>query len=127
MSDAAKNASAEHRKLAGRLLAARAPVAEVEQALVEAGMEPVAAGRLVDRMLAKRLAPMPEPAPPAPSWWKIGMGLALAAVGFVVAYAMLKEQVPGERFGRFPLLLPGGGIAIAGLNLVRSELMKYLD
>src|SRR4051794_34631444 len=95
MSDPPPAESADLRKLAKRLLAARTPVDQVERTLTEAGLEPTAASELVNDMLAARaarLAGARETAPAAPSWARIALGLGLAAAGFAWAYHTLKAR-----------------------------------
>jgi hypothetical protein len=127
--------STDHRRFAKRMLQSGAQVPEVEAALVARGLEHQGAPSVLDDALRSNLAAATPPEPARSfSVAKVLLGLCLAAVAFVGIYVALSGSSENVVLGvgalpgavRGAIIGGGGGLAAAGLNLVRSELMLLL-
>src|SRR4051812_25601692 len=126
----AVNAQGQRRQLAKRLLAAGAQVSDVERALMQQHrMDAPSAAALVNETVAERLQRDAETrASASPRIGIIVLGLLIASGSFAGAYYFLKIKYLDGKYGPVdPLFVPGAGIAVVALNMVRRELMKLLN
>jgi len=98
----------------------------VERALIEEGVKPAEALRVVDDVMRGRLAEMPIESTARPlGWLSATLGLIAAAAGIGWVYYGFVTH-PDTWGGASRGMWVGGGLAIGGLNVVRAELMRLM-
>lgn len=123
------------KRIAKRMLKAGHKAPEIERALTDQGVDPATATQIVEDAVQARmemLSTLSAPPPARPfSWLRIVLGLVFAALAFAGMYIGLVNTSEGNplALGALPgtvrgiILAFGAALAIASLNLIRSELM----
>jgi hypothetical protein len=123
-------------RVAKRMLAAGAKVPQIEQALIERGVDAATAAGMIDKLLQSKMALIPaEEAEDEKqvNWTNLILGLLLAGGCFVGSWIVVGRfwsqffplnAVRGAILGG--IIGGGAGGAIAGLHMARKELMHFL-